>query len=209
MSGSNAQREMKRLSRRGFLWGALAVAFGFEGVHYLNTRTQEAGLPWPFRRALTLNEDLFGDYLSNTSLAREYSRDQAEVPIDNGDEGLSEDFDPARWKLSVTGAEKDGLTLTLAEIQALAHVDMVTELRCIEGWSKIVHWTGCRLRDFVAKYPPAGVKSIDFDHIDPLPPYVGLETPDGGYYVGLDMASALHPQTLLCWAMNGKALSLD
>jgi DMSO/TMAO reductase YedYZ molybdopterin-dependent catalytic subunit len=39
--------------------------------------------------------------------------------------------------------------------------------------------------------------------------YVGMETPDGGYYVGLDMPSALHPQTLLCWAMNGQPLALE
>ena len=28
--------------------------------------------------------------------------------------------------------------------------------------------------------------------------WVGMETPDGEYYVGLDRASAMHPQTLLC-----------
>ena len=35
---------------------------------------------------------------------------------------------------------------------------------------------------------------------------VGLETPDRFYYVGLDMASALHPQTLLAYEMAGSAL---
>src|SRR5207248_5872294 len=39
--------------------------------------------------------------------------------------------------------------------------------------------------------------------------YVQLETPGGGYYVGLDMASALHPQTLLCYEMNGQPLTPD
>ena len=39
--------------------------------------------------------------------------------------------------------------------------------------------------------------------------YVGMVTPDGGYYVGLDMASALHPQTLLCYEMNGEPLTLE
>ena len=29
-----------------------------------------------------------------------------------------------------------------------------------------------------------------------------METPDGTYYVGLDMKSAMHPQTLLCYEMN-------
>ena len=33
-----------------------------------------------------------------------------------------------------------------------------------------------------------------------------METPSGDYYVGLDMASAMHPQTLLCYEMNGKPL---
>jgi DMSO/TMAO reductase YedYZ molybdopterin-dependent catalytic subunit len=36
-----------------------------------------------------------------------------------------------------------------------------------------------------------------------------MATPDEGYYVGLDMASALHPQTLLCYEMNGKPLALE
>ena len=37
--------------------------------------------------------------------------------------------------------------------------------------------------------------------------YVKMSTPDGAYYVGLDVASALHPQTLLCYEMNGDPLS--
>ena len=61
----------------------------------------------------------------------------------------------------------------------------------------------------MAKYPPATQSGNDPDvHKRPedLVRYVAMETPDGGYYVGLDMASALHPQTLLCYEMNGKPL---
>ena len=50
---------------------------------------------------------------------------------------------------------------------------------------------------------------IDPNKLDDLPEYVSMETPDGAYYVGLDMASALHPQTLLCYEMNGKPLTAD
>jgi DMSO/TMAO reductase YedYZ molybdopterin-dependent catalytic subunit len=39
--------------------------------------------------------------------------------------------------------------------------------------------------------------------------YTALETPDREYYVGLDMASALHPQTLLCYEMDGRPLTLE
>jgi DMSO/TMAO reductase YedYZ molybdopterin-dependent catalytic subunit len=39
--------------------------------------------------------------------------------------------------------------------------------------------------------------------------YVGFETPDGGYYVSIDMESLLHPQTLLVYEMNGAPLSME
>lgn len=207
MSEQDPKQQMTRLSRRGFLWGAVAVAFGFEGIRYLNTRTQEAGLPWPFRRALALNEDLAEDYFSNYSLAKEYSPNQAKVPKENGGYGLDKDVDTSTWNLNVVGGKTNNLTVSLAEIMALPSVDMVTELRCVEGWTTIVHWTGCRLRDFVAKFPPDGYAHLDVNDPTTAPPYMGLETPDGEYYVGLDMASALHPQTLLCWAMNGQPLT--
>lgn len=38
---------------------------------------------------------------------------------------------------------------------------------------------------------------------------MGLETPNGMYYVGLDMDSVLHPQTLLAYEMNDKPLTID
>jgi DMSO/TMAO reductase YedYZ molybdopterin-dependent catalytic subunit len=89
---------------------------------------------------------------------------------------------------------------------------MTTELKCIEGWSVIVNWGGCRLSDFAAEYNLGtrdGAPSPDArNNPRDLVRYVGLETPGGGYYVGTDMPSALHPQTLLCYAMNGEPLSI-
>jgi DMSO/TMAO reductase YedYZ molybdopterin-dependent catalytic subunit len=89
---------------------------------------------------------------------------------------------------------------------------MTTELKCIEGWSIIVQWAGARLADFIAKYPPATRSGEPLDiknKPQDLPGYIGMSTPDGGYYVGLDMESALHPQTLLCYEMNGQPLTLE
>jgi DMSO/TMAO reductase YedYZ molybdopterin-dependent catalytic subunit len=109
---------------------------------------------------------------------------------------------------SLSGADEDGekpaaepgLLLMLDHIRALPHVEMVTQLKCIEGWSEIVHWGGARLSDFIAAYhPDAGS----------LPKYVGMDTPNGEYYVGLFREDALHPQTLLCYEMNGQPLSRD
>lgn len=78
-----------------------------------------------------------------------------------------------------------------------------------------MQWAGVSLFDF-AKHYRLGTRSGNAPDPDGNPndllPYVGLETPPGDdgyrYYVGLDVDSALHPQTLLCYEMNGQPLSL-
>ena len=87
---------------------------------------------------------------------------------------------------------------------------MTTELKCIEGWSVVVHWARARLSDFLARYPLATRSGCPADPLNPpadLAPYVGILTPDEQYYVGLEVHSALHPQTLLCYEMNGAPLT--
>jgi DMSO/TMAO reductase YedYZ molybdopterin-dependent catalytic subunit len=91
-----------------------------------------------------------------------------------------------------------GLLLTLADVRKLPHVETVTEFKCIEGWSEIVYWSGARLRDFIATFPPRNGSE-----------YIGFETPDGQYYVGIERQAALHPQTLLAYELNGQPLTPD
>jgi DMSO/TMAO reductase YedYZ molybdopterin-dependent catalytic subunit len=107
------------------------------------------------------------------------------------------------WRLRLDGAANGSRTLALSELKALPTVSETTELKCIEGWSAIVSWTGTRFADFAQRYPPP-----------PGSRYVAMVSdpegyPDERYYVGLDMESALHPQTLLAWEMNGKPLTAE
>ena len=60
-----------------------------------------------------------------------------------------------------------------------------------------------RLADFLEHYK-LGAK---LDKPDELYQYVGMETPDKAYYVGIDMESAMHPQTLLAWELNGQLIN--
>jgi DMSO/TMAO reductase YedYZ molybdopterin-dependent catalytic subunit len=94
-----------------------------------------------------------------------------------------------------------GLLLKMDDIVKLPKHELVTQFKCIEGWSQIVQWGGVRMADLIAAYPPQ--KRPDGS----LPRYVYMETPNGDYYVGYDMHVCLHPQTLLVTEMSGTPLT--
>ena len=78
-------------------------------------------------------------------------------------------------------------------------VEMVTEFKCIEGWSQILYWAGARFVDFAVKYGPATLSGDPPDPIgrpEDLVGYVSMETPGGDYYVGLDMESVVTLRSL-------------
>jgi hypothetical protein len=93
-----------------------------------------------------------------------------------------------------------GLLLTMDDIRQLPRHELVTQFKCIEGWSQIVHWAGVRMADFLEAYPPALVDGK-------MPRFVYMETPDGDYYTGYDMNVCRHPQTLLVTEMMGAPLA--
>jgi len=221
LSDDEAKRRMRSLSRRGFLIGGAAAVFGYLSYGWLK---QPENFP-VFQNVLKFNEDLSQLYYSPKHLAPEFPKSRISMARVNGGEGMGDNFDPTSWMLQVTGvanqnsypqykadinyaelsplasgaerAPLSGLLLTLDDIKRLPRVEMTTELKCIEGWSIIVNWVGARFSDFVAAYQPQFTK------------YVGIVTPDEGYYVGWDMPSILHPQTLLAYEMNGAPLAME
>jgi hypothetical protein len=94
-----------------------------------------------------------------------------------------------------------GLLLTLEDATKFPQHELVTQFKCIEGWSEIVQWKGVRLSDFIAAYPPA--KNAQ----GKLPEYVYMETPNGDYYCGFHLKECMHPQSLLVTEMSGKPLT--
>ena len=193
------EARMKGMSRRSFLWGALAVGATFGGVKWLDAQRTEDGALWPLRRGLQTNEQLWRDFFRPSRLATTYPASRAQPIRVNGLIGMENEIDPEKWKLRVAGLGDDA-EFTLDQIKKLPKTEMTTELKCIEGWSTVVNWGGVRLGDFIKAHAPT---AKDFA----LPEYVGLATPNGGYYVGIEMAAALHPQTLLCYEMYGQPLT--
>ncbi|HEV2495091.1 MAG TPA: molybdopterin-dependent oxidoreductase [Terriglobia bacterium] len=207
------RRRMRQKSRRSFLGLGVGLLVGVSAFDWLTTRREIDGVAWPFRKTLEVNEQLARDYFSAGRSAPAFNPDNVSADRVNGDVGLDDDFNVAEWRLEIQGlaSEDEPLTLDLDAIKKLPRAEMTTEFKCIEGWSVIVQWAGARFVDLMKAYPPQTRSGNDFslDHPEDLPPYVSMVTPDGDYYVGLDMDSMLHPQTLLCYERNAAPLTQE
>ena len=191
------EARIQKMSRRSFLWAALSVGATVGGIKWIGAQRAEDGVAWPLRRSLQTSEELWRSVSLKSQLSPTYPIARARAIRVNGVIGMEDDFDVSTWKLRVQGWGAPS-EWALDEIKKLPKVEMTTELKCIEGWATVVNWGGVRLADFVKAHAPQRFE---------LPEYVGLATPNGGYYVGMEMAAALHPQTLLCYEMNGQPLT--
>lgn len=208
-------RTVRRRTLKAFLWFGAASLAPVGVWHWIKTQPREGGLPRSFRRVLDANAALAQSYASPAHLAPTFPVSRAaRQPRVNGSIGLQDgNFDAASWKLRVEHIASRGQRptvreFTLDDLKALPKTELVFEFKCIEGWSQIQHWGGATFLDFAVTYGlgTRSGKAPDLDHPGDLMPYVGMRTPDGAYYVGLDLRSALHPQTLLCYELNGAPL---
>ena len=195
-------RQLARMTRRGFAWAGVAGLAGMAAWKWIGSRGEEGMLRWPLRRILEADEGLARLGFRPGRLSREFPGSMARMPRINGRYGINPGLDLAAWRLKVEGPS-GSKSFAIDEVKALPRVQVTTELRCIEGWSEVVTWAGARLTDLADATGLA--RSADPSG---LLPYVELTTPDAKYFVGLDVASAFHPQTLLCYEMNGEALTI-
>ncbi len=194
---ADLKRELRRRTRRDFLIGGVAAAAAIGGYEWMTSVKNDDDTPKLERGTMDANGTLSQAYLSNGRLMPSYALSDVRWLKPNGDIGLNKPLDSDRRVTVMTG-HGPALGLSLADVQALPRVEMITNFCCIEGWNTVSHWAGARFSDFTKRYFPPGRR---------LPPYVYMNTPDQEYYVGLDMKSALHPQTLLAYEKDGKPLT--
>jgi DMSO/TMAO reductase YedYZ molybdopterin-dependent catalytic subunit len=137
--------------------------------------------------------------LTRRSLAREFSRSQiSNPPFANEIAPPSDHFkrlQAARfkdWRLSVDGLVAQPASLSLDDVKRFPVRRQITEIACEEGWSYVAEWAGTPLVDVLRA---AGIM--------PQARYVVYFSIEGTWWESIDMADALHPQTLLAYAMNG------
>jgi len=196
-----SEKKIRRRTIISFSVFIVMLAFAIFSWKWLHKQPDEEGALKPLRKVLNNNESFFSNFFSNNHLAKTYPLSAAVHHVRvNGSDGMSEDFDASKWKLKVARNPGDTLFVTLDEIKALPKTEIVFDFKCIEGWSQVTHWGGVKFSDFAQKYNLNDQTKLN---------YIGLKTPDNGYYVGIDMPSIMHPQTLLCYEMNGKPLPMN
>lgn len=102
---------------------------------------------------------------------------------------------PRDWALRIGGLIQRPLVLTLDELLALPSTEMRVWHYCVDGWTAVASWRGVRVSEIAKLARP-----------DPRVKYVEFRSFDSGYWSGWDLPSAMHPQTLLAYGMNGHRL---
>jgi DMSO/TMAO reductase YedYZ molybdopterin-dependent catalytic subunit len=100
----------------------------------------------------------------------------------------------ADYKLELSGLIEKKDSWTLAQIRALPQSSQITRHICVEGWSLIGKWGGPNFGDFLRQVGA-----------DTTAKYVGFKCFDE-YYTSMDMATALHPQTIMAVTFNDKEI---
>ena len=197
---------MRQVSRRQWISSGIAAAAGVSGLAVAATVARHYGLVPPDSGGLYGPGETLTyaaqRVLTRHSMAREFSRSHISAnPFANEVSPLGAEFQRlqaagfADWRLTVDGMAARPTAFSLAEIRSLPTRSHVTMIGCEEGWTYIAEWTGVPL-------------SYILDRVGALPQvrYVVYRSIQPDWWESIDMADALHPQTLIAHRMNGTEL---
>jgi DMSO/TMAO reductase YedYZ molybdopterin-dependent catalytic subunit len=187
------------IDRRGFLrlgagagTASLAAACGWDGGNAIR----------PQLLSMSLLNDWVGEHVlfSPTRLARTYETSEraAGLPAYFISDSVPMLRDPSAWRLKVDGLVRQPQSLSLEDLQRLPHVTYTVKHHCVEGWSAIATWSGVPVSAIAER---CGMQ--------PTARFVDFVSFDAGYSNGWDLPSAMHPQTILAYAMNDRLLGPD
>jgi DMSO/TMAO reductase YedYZ molybdopterin-dependent catalytic subunit len=197
---------MSAISRRAMIKRGLTAAAGLSGLAAAQRIADRYGLIPPDHggiygpgETLTYAAQRL---LTRHSLAREFSRSQiSNPPFANETAPPSARFTRLQadgfkdWRLSIEGLVAQPASLSLDDVKRFPVRRQITEIACEEGWSYVAEWVGTPLVDVLRA---AGIM--------PQARYVVYFSIEASWWESVDMADALHPQTLLAYAMNGADL---
>jgi DMSO/TMAO reductase YedYZ molybdopterin-dependent catalytic subunit len=184
--------QFKRVTRRELLKLAPVAALGAFAIPPLQRPLLKAGLGFSdWASAKLFRTGHLAPTFDDSDLTpfekfpiNDYDVDDPEVEFD-------------KWTLTVSGAVQKPGDYKLTAIQTLPKVARNTRHVCVEGWDVIGRFGGARLSDF-----------LNMIGADTSARYVYVECADD-YYESIDMATALHPQSMLCYEMYDRPLTRE
>ncbi len=193
---------MNKISRRRLITAGLVGAAGAAGLAVAPNLAKRYGLIPPDAGVLYGPGETLTyaaqRLLSRHSMAREFARTEiSKDPFANEVDPLGVEFKRLQdgafvdWRLAVDGMVARPASFSLAELRSFPHSTQITFIACEEGWSYIAEWSGvplAHLLGMVGAHPQAR--------------YVVYRSIQPDWWESIDMADALHPQTLLTLGMN-------
>jgi DMSO/TMAO reductase YedYZ molybdopterin-dependent catalytic subunit len=191
----DVRRELDMPSRR--LFGKRVLTLGglamLTGCSLSDNKSVETFLT----RVSRMNDSVQAWLFDPNRLAPTYTEAQITRPFPfNAFYGESDapHVDGDDFRLKVGGLVQSTRPWTLPELYALPKAEQITRHICVEGWSAIGRWGGAPFSEFLKRVGA-----------DTSAKYVGFKCADD-YYESIDMATALHPQTLLAFTYDGQQL---
>ena len=184
-------RGLGRMKRREWLKMLPLAALGAIAIPSVNEKL--------IKRGLALSDRVAEQFFRQQQLAPTFSDREVtafeKFPLNSYSAYEAEDL--ANWKLIVEGMVARPGEYTLEQIKALPKQVQNVKHICVEGWNVIGNFGGVRLADF-----------LQFVGADPQARFVEFTCLDD-YFTSYDIASCLHPQTLLCYEMYGQPLTKE
>ncbi|MBZ5594696.1 MAG: molybdopterin-dependent oxidoreductase [Acidobacteriia bacterium] len=197
---------MSKISRRKLITTGVVATAGASGLAVAASLARRYGLIPPDSGGLYGPGETLTyaaqRLLTRHSLAREFNRNQiSKPPFANEVAPLGEAFKRlqegafAGWRLAVDGMVARPASFSLEELKGFPGRSQITHLACEEGWSYIAEWMGVPLSHIL-------------NAVGTLPHarYVVYRSIQSDWWESIDMADALHPQTLVAHGMNGSEL---
>lgn len=186
ISKAELQPELAPLRRRGLLRGGLSL-----GALSLLTGcdlSTHSGVDAALEAMLRFDDRVQALLFSRARLAETYPASAITSPFRFNafyPDWEVQTVDPNTWRFAVSGLVTEKAPWSLAALRSLPQQSQITRHICIEGWSQIGQWSGVPLHVFLRRVgADLRARYVSFTCFD-------------GYSTSLDMASALHPQTIL------------
>lgn len=192
---NDAIRSVSQASRRTFLQRSLTLG----GLSLLTgcSISDNSSIEAALMKVSQLNDKAQAALFDSKRLAPTYPDSMITRPFPfnafYGEDEVQE-VDGNAWRLELSGLMMDKKPWSLAQLRNLPQTDQVTRHICVEGWSAIGKWGGVPFSHFLKRIGA-----------DMSAKYVGFKCADD-YYTSIDMATALHPQTLMALTYDGEEL---